>query len=57
MNPLTQCETMRILRKILLSLGAFFAIAVSSHAQNLYVSVNGAICGMNCSDFTGSIYE
>src|SRR4026207_1175365 len=47
----------RILRNILLSLGVFFALAMSTHAQNLYVSVNGAICGRHCSDFTGSISE
>jgi hypothetical protein len=29
----------RILRNILLSLGVFFALAMSTHAQNLYVSV------------------
>jgi len=47
----------RILRNILLSLGVFFALAMSTHAQNLYVSVNGAICGRHCSDFSGSISE
>jgi hypothetical protein len=47
----------RILRNILLSLGVFFALAISTHAQNLYVSVNGSICGRHCSDFTGSISE
>jgi DNA-binding beta-propeller fold protein YncE len=30
---------------------------MSTHAQNLYVSVNGAICGFQCSDFSGSISE
>jgi hypothetical protein len=47
----------RILRNILLSLGVFFALAMSTPAQNLYVSVNGAICGRHCSDFSGSISE
>jgi DNA-binding beta-propeller fold protein YncE len=47
----------RILRNILLSLGVFFALAMSTHAQNLYVSVNGAICGAHCSIFSGSISE
>jgi glucose/arabinose dehydrogenase len=47
----------RILRNILLSLGVFFALVISTHAQNLYVSVNGAICGFNCSEFSGSISE
>jgi DNA-binding beta-propeller fold protein YncE len=57
MNPVTQFKNTRILRNILLSLGVFFALAMSTHAQNLYVSVNGAICGRHCSDFTGSISE
>lgn len=47
----------KILRNILLSLGVFFALAITAHAQNLYVSVNGAVCGFQCSDFTGSISE
>ena len=63
MNPLTQFENIntnmktKILRNILLSLGVFFALAMSTHAQNLYVSVNGLICGAHCSDFSGSISE
>ena len=64
MNPLTQFKNMntnimktKILRNILLSLGVFFALAMSTHAQNLYVSVNGLICGEHCSDFSGSISE
>ena len=64
MIPLTQFKNMntnimktRILRNILLSLGVFFALAMSTHAQNLYVSVNGAICGEHCSIFSGSISE
>jgi hypothetical protein len=47
----------RTLRNILLSLGVFFALAMGTSAQNLYVSVNGAICGRHCSDFSGSISE
>ena len=47
----------RIFRNIRLSLGVFFAFAMSTSAQNLYVSVNGAICGRHCSDFSGSISE
>jgi DNA-binding beta-propeller fold protein YncE len=63
MNPLTQFKNIntnmktKILRNILLSLGVFFALAISTHAQNLYVSVNGAICGAHCSIFSGSISE
>jgi sugar lactone lactonase YvrE len=57
MNPLTHFKKTRILRNIFLSLGASFALAVNTHAQNLYVSVNGAICGRLCSDFSGSISE
>jgi len=63
MDPLTHFKNIntnmktRILRNILLSLGAFFALAMSTHAQNLYVSVNGAICGAHCSIFSGSISE
>src|SRR5438034_7833304 len=64
MNPLTQFKNIntnimktKILRNILLSLGVFFALVISTHAQNLYVSVNGAICGFNCSEFSGSISE
>ena len=62
--PLTQFKNIntklmktKILRNVLLSLGVFFALAMSAHAQNLYVSVNGAVCGYNCSDFSGSISE
>jgi sugar lactone lactonase YvrE len=57
MNPLTHFKKTRILRNILLGLGVFFALAMSTHAQNLYVSVNGLICGEHCSDFSGSISE
>src|SRR6266545_593143 len=48
---------MKILRSIFFSLGVFFALAISTHAQNLYVSLHGALCGFNCTDFSGSISE
>src|SRR6266567_4501976 len=38
MNPLTQLKKIRILP--LLSLGAIFALAITAHAQNLYVSAH-----------------
>jgi sugar lactone lactonase YvrE len=57
MKPLTHFRKTKILRNIFLTLGAIFALAISTHAQNLYVSVNGAICGRHCSDFSGSISE
>ena len=57
MKPLTHFRETKILRNIFLSLGAIFAVAITAHAQNLYVSVNGAVCGFNCSDFSGSISE
>jgi sugar lactone lactonase YvrE len=64
MIPLTQFKNMntnimktKILRNILLSLGVFFALAISAHAQNLYVSVNGDFCGFQCTDYNGSISE
>jgi DNA-binding beta-propeller fold protein YncE len=57
MKPLTHFKTTKVLRNIFLSLGAIFALAITAHAQNLYVSVNGAICGFNCSEFSGSISE
>src|SRR5881628_3442896 len=40
MKPLTHFKTTKVLRNIFLSLGAIFALAISSHAQNLYVSAN-----------------
>src|SRR5207253_99794 len=40
MNPLTHFKKIRILRNIFLSLGAIFALAITAHAQNLYVSAN-----------------
>ena len=40
MKPLTHFKKTRILRNIFLSLGAIFALAITAHAQNLYVSAN-----------------
>jgi DNA-binding beta-propeller fold protein YncE len=40
MKPLTHFRKIRILRKIFLSLGAIFALAITAHAQNLYVSAH-----------------
>jgi sugar lactone lactonase YvrE len=40
MNPLTHFKKIRLLRNIFLSLGAMFALAITAHAQNLYVSAN-----------------
>jgi sugar lactone lactonase YvrE len=63
MNPMIQFKNVntnmktKILRNILLSLGVFFALAISTHAQNLYVSLHGALCGFNCTNFSGSISE
>jgi len=44
----------KILRNIFLSLGVIFALAITTHAQNLYVSVNGPFNGTNSA---GSISE
>ena len=57
MNPLTHFKKMRILRNIFLSLSATFVLAITAHAQNLYVSINGDFCGFQCTDFNGSISE
>ena len=57
MNPLTHFKKMRILRNIFLSLSAIFVLAINTHAQNLYVSINGDFCGFQCTDFNGSISE
>jgi sugar lactone lactonase YvrE len=38
MKPLTHFKTIRIFRNIFLSLSAIFALAITAHAQNLYVS-------------------
>jgi len=40
MNPLTRFKKIPTLRKLLLSLGAIFALTITAHAQNLYVSAN-----------------
>jgi sugar lactone lactonase YvrE len=48
---------MKIIRNIFFSIGVFFALAISTHAQNLYVSLHGALCGPHCTDFSGSISE
>jgi DNA-binding beta-propeller fold protein YncE len=58
MNSLTHFKKILILPvRTFLSLGAIFALAMTAHAQNLYVSVNGALCGPHCTDFSGSISE
>ena len=41
MKPLSHFKTTKILRNIFLSLGAIFALAITAHAQNLYVSATG----------------
>ena len=41
MNPLTHFKKTKILRNIFLSLGVIFALAITAHAQNLYVSATG----------------
>ena len=41
MKPLTHFKKTKILRNIFLSLGAIFALAITAHAQNLYVSATG----------------
>jgi sugar lactone lactonase YvrE len=40
MKPPTHLKKTRILRNIFLSLGAIFALAITAHAQNLYVSAH-----------------
>jgi sugar lactone lactonase YvrE len=40
MKPLTHFKKIKILRNIFLSLGAIFALAITAHAQNLYVSAH-----------------
>ncbi len=40
MNPLTHFKKMRILRNIFLSLSAIFVLAITAHAQNLFVSTH-----------------
>jgi sugar lactone lactonase YvrE len=50
---------MKIIRNIFFSLGVFFALAITAHAQNLnlYVSINGDFCGFQCTNYNGSISE
>ena len=55
MKPLTHFKKTKILRNIFLSLGAIFALAITAHAQNLYVSANGPIS--DTAVFSGSILE
>src|SRR5262245_48689498 len=38
MKPLTHFKKTKLLRNIFLSLGAIFALAITAHAQNLYVT-------------------
>ena len=38
MKPLTHFKTTKVLRNIFLSLGVIFALTITAHAQNLYVS-------------------
>jgi hypothetical protein len=40
MKPLTHFKKIQILRNIFLSLSAIFALAITAHAQNLYVSAH-----------------
>jgi hypothetical protein len=40
MKPLTHFKKTKILRNIFLSLSTIFALAITAHAQNLYVSAN-----------------
>src|SRR5262245_62232378 len=42
MKPLTHFKKTKLLRNIFLSLGAIFALAITAHAQNLYVSAQVA---------------
>ena len=46
MKPLTHFKTTKVLRNIFLSLGAIFALAITAHAQNLYVSASGGSHGI-----------
>jgi hypothetical protein len=46
----------KILRNILLSLGVFFALAISAHAQNLYVTTNRGVIFEYTPDGTQSTY-
>src|SRR5438552_18939549 len=40
MNSMTHFKKTKILRNIFLSLGVIFALAITAHAQNLYVSAH-----------------
>ena len=54
MKPLTHFKKTKILRNIFLSLGAIFALAVTAHAQNLYVSCSTAPGSHAILEFTPS---
>ena len=47
MKPLTHFKKTKILRNIFLSLGVIFALAITAHAQNLYVSAQTPGTGAN----------
>ncbi len=57
MKPLTHFKKTKVLRNIFLSLGTIFALVTATHAQNLYVSINGDFCGFQCTNSNGSISE
>ena len=40
MNPLNHFKTAKSFRNILLSLGVIFRLAITAHAQNLYVAAH-----------------
>jgi sugar lactone lactonase YvrE len=54
MKPLTHFKKTKVIRNIFLSLGAIFALAITAHAQNLYVSINGdfSSTGGSISEYT-----
>jgi DNA-binding beta-propeller fold protein YncE len=56
MNPLTHFKKVQILRNLLLGLGVIFMLAITAHAQNLYVSAQrpGALGGHAILEFTPS---
>jgi DNA-binding beta-propeller fold protein YncE len=56
MKPLTHFKKTKILRNIFLSLGVIFALAITAHAQNLYVSTQrpGSLGGHAILEFTTS---
>src|SRR5438132_11442392 len=47
MKPLTHFKKTKIFRNLFLSLGAIFALAITAHAQNLYVSAHTPGTGAN----------